>query len=805
VSFYYPNVDQTFIFRRQGTTEDPYIFRIETAQVNNGIITLLEIPDFNNDCIVKKLDGTILIEVTTETVGTNQYRVDYSTGVIYVDSILNGNKLEISYYGKGYVSFPSSRIWIDTNTESSEKSIQQLVNDLDNSKTNWLVAVATYTDIPTTYPTSKLGDTVQTTDDSKIYRYDGSQWVYTQEYSANALTNLQNTLNDTLKVPNDASWISTDGQDTFTIPNGSIADVKLLTVYVGGVPQTSVTLIDSTTFQLPETLSVGVNVYAKWFETKIPMNSNHHSTHELGGADEIDITNLKNYQEEISIPLTEVKQYQKDFNFVNPSYYTNLELPIGLIMQGFYFSQNGKYVFAVVATGIGDGSTESYTLYRLTSTGKIIDYMTLTDCGHGTVIGIEDIVETTYIWSNIGDSGTTNKLVRFRYVPDAIYTPTSTELVTYDDFGNGEYVYPSINGDKIIICRKTATNWVVEQRYLSDIKKGINQIINQITIPNSIYWLQGFTVDEDDLYWLSGDVNATNFPLKISKFKFSTGTLDIEIPINFGEGTTGIIEADYLEPEGIFMYTDSTGAKSLFVGITTGDSINRYNKIFGYHSILNSNKFQGYKNQDIPINISKMQNTKITADDGRQLFYISSSDTIYNTLKDFKGLATVYCEVGVADAPDSNTSCRILANIQDVGVGNLINIDWKNQIWMTSIIRSNNALNAWERIQTYNLLEPTWNTLSLINGVVAWNYPPQYRKINNKIQLKGSVGNISSGDVIGNLPIGYRSTKKIRKLVAGDGGISVSRVTIDELTGDISVDLGSGITAIWLDMEFDAN
>ena len=52
----------------------------------------------------------------------------------------------------------------------------------------------TYADIATTYPNPKLGDTVQTIDDSKIYRWDGTQWIWTQQYNANAITDVQNKI-----------------------------------------------------------------------------------------------------------------------------------------------------------------------------------------------------------------------------------------------------------------------------------------------------------------------------------------------------------------------------------------------------------------------------------------------------------------------------------------------------------------------------------------------------------------------------------------------------------------------------------
>lgn len=77
----------------------------------------------------------------------------------------------------------------------------------DENKTRWLTAVNTYADIATTYPNPQLGDTVQTIDDSKIYRWDGTQWVWTQQYNANAITDVQNKIGILTGVVNLRNYI----------------------------------------------------------------------------------------------------------------------------------------------------------------------------------------------------------------------------------------------------------------------------------------------------------------------------------------------------------------------------------------------------------------------------------------------------------------------------------------------------------------------------------------------------------------------------------------------------------------------
>ena len=100
----------------------------------------------------------------------------------------------------------------------------------DENKTRWLTAVNTYADIATTYPNPQLGDTVQTIDDSKIYRWDGTQWVWTQQYNANAITDVQNkigilsdSINETKRVllkPYFVEYFASFNKYGFGVPSG---------------------------------------------------------------------------------------------------------------------------------------------------------------------------------------------------------------------------------------------------------------------------------------------------------------------------------------------------------------------------------------------------------------------------------------------------------------------------------------------------------------------------------------------------------------------------------------------------------
>jgi hypothetical protein len=105
-------------------------------------------------------------------------------------------------------------------------------------------------------------------------------------------------------IPNHTTWIATQGQTTFTIPNGTIADSNLISVFVDGKARTDFTMPNNTTIQFLSGISSGLQVYAQWFEVSVPATTGHHQTHELGGQDAIDVTKLTNYTNNIATPIS---------------------------------------------------------------------------------------------------------------------------------------------------------------------------------------------------------------------------------------------------------------------------------------------------------------------------------------------------------------------------------------------------------------------------------------------------------------------------------------------------------------------
>jgi hypothetical protein len=64
----------------------------------------------------------------------------------------------------------------------------------DENKTRLLTPVATFADIATTYPNPQHGDTVQTLDDGKFYRYENGQWKFKYQLTGTAISNIVSEL-----------------------------------------------------------------------------------------------------------------------------------------------------------------------------------------------------------------------------------------------------------------------------------------------------------------------------------------------------------------------------------------------------------------------------------------------------------------------------------------------------------------------------------------------------------------------------------------------------------------------------------
>lgn len=130
MSYIYPNVDPLFLRQRKGTENDPYIRLIDTNYVFQGAITLKEVPSFTDEFTVMDSNELEFNKTSNiKEIGVNEYFVDYTDGLVYFHPSHEGKSFTITYWGTGYISLPSTRIFVPN---SSGDPLTTLQNILDN-------------------------------------------------------------------------------------------------------------------------------------------------------------------------------------------------------------------------------------------------------------------------------------------------------------------------------------------------------------------------------------------------------------------------------------------------------------------------------------------------------------------------------------------------------------------------------------------------------------------------------------------------------------------------------------------------
>lgn len=226
----YSYLDPLHIIWRNGTAEDPYIDRAEYLKILNHKVVLAEIPDRFTRV---KIAGMIEINydgTPKKSILPYQFSVNYSTGVIQFHETMESKKINIVYKGKGFIQYPSSRIYhqdelndvvesLDVIIERAKTSIydaekrikdyekmreliletivdsERTTNDAKDATERAIVAtdkaldayqttrlvflpyVNKYDDIAVEYPNPDVGWTVQVYDTGIRYRWDGIDWV----------------------------------------------------------------------------------------------------------------------------------------------------------------------------------------------------------------------------------------------------------------------------------------------------------------------------------------------------------------------------------------------------------------------------------------------------------------------------------------------------------------------------------------------------------------------------------------------------------------------------------------------------
>lgn len=233
---YLDYVDPNIGIWRSGKLGDEYKARADSLPIINGIVTLIEIPSANQRVQVSGfIEVPMEVFIKNKLINTNEFVVDYSTGIVQLHPDHEAKTFTFLYYGKGVRLIAASRVYamVRNNpdiivtlqdyieslaqfnesltlklteinnaiieaqqvTEQSNISIDQSITATQNANHAAQIAldaaasaiiirqepVDDYEDLTTTYPNPENGWQVILNKSGDIYRYDGvgsHQWEY---------------------------------------------------------------------------------------------------------------------------------------------------------------------------------------------------------------------------------------------------------------------------------------------------------------------------------------------------------------------------------------------------------------------------------------------------------------------------------------------------------------------------------------------------------------------------------------------------------------------------------------------------
>lgn len=284
MSFYFPNVDPIYIFKRKGTVEDPFLFLEETVLIINGKVVLKEIPFINNK-VKAKINGVPLVEVDANSVSLseNEYKVDYSQGIVFFHNSLEDETVNLEYYGMGYVSVPAHRIWIE-NTNEEIETLQELTVNARMSGEYAKEQGERAESIADALNDIKYINTFDSSvsyEKNNIVTYDGNSYIAKQSTKGNIPSEESNNPYWGLvgKKGRDGvgsvsikteTFIATEGQKVFKLPFSYQPLENKVKVIVGGVYQSKNNFeeTNNTTITLSEGVSSGITVIIEVFSTE---------------------------------------------------------------------------------------------------------------------------------------------------------------------------------------------------------------------------------------------------------------------------------------------------------------------------------------------------------------------------------------------------------------------------------------------------------------------------------------------------------------------------------------------------------
>lgn len=114
--------------KRKGSTDDPYVPFTQTDKVRNGVILLKEIPNKFKGLTIK-IGTTALSYKDNGVPDTNTVIVDWTNGILHFHTTNEGKTYEISGFGEGNVFLPSSKVYLNTDTDGNVTDTLKTLSD----------------------------------------------------------------------------------------------------------------------------------------------------------------------------------------------------------------------------------------------------------------------------------------------------------------------------------------------------------------------------------------------------------------------------------------------------------------------------------------------------------------------------------------------------------------------------------------------------------------------------------------------------------------------------------------------------
>jgi YD repeat-containing protein len=318
---------------RSGKGDDAYIKIDQTDIVRNNTILLREIPDKFQGLRVSDSNNNTLSIVDSGIPDSTKVVVDWTNGVLTFADVFNGQTFTISYYGRGNIFMPSSKVYTATDgygniTETLKTLTDTAVTskqDVDSAIANANTSADYAKGIRDNFGHKGNYSPSVAYKNGNIVAYGGTNYICIKDTTAgiDPLNGTYWTVISPQATINKQTWTATANQTVFTITNGSyVPNQGNIEVIVGSVPQITgigFTETNTTTITLSEGVPAGTIVFARWFEGSMSITKGHNNSHYLNGQDELDLTKLRNYQEQVSSPINVlfgVNDYRTDFTYI---------------------------------------------------------------------------------------------------------------------------------------------------------------------------------------------------------------------------------------------------------------------------------------------------------------------------------------------------------------------------------------------------------------------------------------------------------------------------------------------------------